>query len=167
MPQKVPTNGKAVTISYTALLNTQGTNIFTFRFLVRLMRELPDQYQLLNSMDVEINSGRPAAVGGYNSTIHSDTIAIPNNGWQVQEGDQFAVFVYNDCTNDYCPANVNLLNRDDCESTVYQPFIFPRSRDPGLHNISKSDPFVRKAPVKVNMRIFIGEPSVYIYRIST
>ena len=153
---KIPTNGTAVMISYTALLNTQGNEIFTFRFVVGLMREYPDQYQLLNSMEVEINSAIPSEENMFNSTIHPDSATIPN--WQVQEGDQFAVFVYNDCTGDYCPANVNLLNIDDCDSTLYQPFIFPRSRDPGLYNINKNDPFVRKAPVTVNMDIVIGEP---------
>ena len=153
---RIPTNGTAVMISYTALLNTQGNEIFTFRFVVGLMRELPDEYQLLNSMEVEINSAIPSEENTFSSTIHPDSATIPN--WQVQEGDQFAVFVYNDCTGDYCPANMNLLSKDDCDSTLYQPFIFPRSRDPGLYNISKNDPYVRKAPVTVNMDIVIGEP---------
>ena len=157
---KIPTHGTAVMIRYTALLNTQGTDIFTFRFLVGLMRELPDQYQLLNSMVVEINSGILATVGGYNSTIHPDSITIPNNGWQVQKGDQFAVFVYNECTDNYCPANVNLLNKDNCESTLYQPFVFLQAQPPDLYNISKSDHFVRSAPVMVNLDIIIGEPIV-------
>ena len=151
MPQKVPTNGTAVRIDYTALLNTQGRrDIITFKFIVGLMRELLDQYQLIHSTEVEIINGVPIHMSGYNGTIHSDTAALPN--WQVQEGDQFAVFVYNRCTNDFCPANVNLLN-DDCQSTVYQPHV----RDLGLSSIIKSDSFLRWAPVNVNIRISVGK----------
>ena len=164
MPQKFPTNGTAVRINYTALLNTQGkSDIIVFKFIVGLMRELPDQYQLINSTEVKIISGMPTHISGYNGTIHSDTEALPN--WQVQEGDQFAVFVYNECIDNlnFCPANVNLLNKNGCESTLYQPFVFPRSRPPGLYNISKSDPLVRNTSVTVNMDVFIGESFVNMY----
>ena len=151
MPQKVPTNGIAVRIDYTALLNTQGkSDIIHFKFIIGLMRELPDQYQLIHSTEVEIISGVPTHMSGYNGTIHPDSATIPN--WQVQEGDQFAVFVYNRCTNDFCPANVNLLN-DDCQSTLYQPHV----RDVDLSNIIKSDPFLRRAPIQVNMVISVGK----------
>ena len=151
MPQKVPTNGTAVRIDYTALLNTQGRrDIIYFKFIVGSMRELPDQYQLIHSTEVEIISGVPTHMSGFNSTIHPDSASIPN--WQVQEGDQFAVFVYNRCTNYFCPANVNLLN-DDCQSTLYQPHV----RDLGLSDVVKSDPFLRRAPVNVNIRILVGE----------
>ena len=165
MPQKVPTNGTAVRIDYTALLNTQGRrDIINFKFIVGLMRELPDQYQLIHSTEVEIISGVPTHMSGYNGTIHSDTKAIPN--WQVQEGDQFAVFVYNECINNFCPANVNLLSKNGCGSTLYQPFVFPRSQSPRLYNISKSDPLVRNTSVTVNMDVFFGEPNEYMYMIS-
>ena len=151
MPQKVPTNGTAVRIDYTALLNTQGnSDIIHFKFIVGLMRELPDQYQLIHSTEVEIFSGVPTHLSGYNGTIHPDSKALPN--WQVQEGDQLAVFVYNRCTSDFCPANVNLLN-DDCQSTLYQPY----TQGPGLFNIVKSDPFPRRAPVNVNIRMSVGK----------
>ena len=157
MPQKVPTNGTAVMISYTALLNTQGRmDAISFKFIVGLMRELSDQYQLIESTEIEINSGIPLIVGGYNSTIHPDSATIPN--WQVQEGDQFAVFVYNTCENDFCPANMNLLNKDDCESTWYQPFVFnPFQLPPGLYSVDKSDPFLRRAPIQVNIEISVGK----------
>ena len=90
MPQKVPTNGTAVMIDYTALLNTQGRrDIIEFKFILGLMRELPDQYQLIHSTPVESISGVPIHLSGYNSTIHPGSVTIPNNGWQVQEGDQF------------------------------------------------------------------------------
>ena len=162
---KLPINGTAVRIDYTALLNTQGRrDIITFKFIAGLMRELPDQYQLINATEVEIISGVPTHISGYNGTIHSDTKAIPN--WQVQEGDQFAVFVYNDCINNFCPANVNLLNKNGCESTLYQPFVFPQSQSPHLYNISKSDPLVRNASVTVNMDIVIGNQNFwYLYNI--
>ena len=163
MPQKVPTNGTAVRINYTALLNTQGRrDIITFKFIVGLMRELPDQYQLINSTEVKIISGIPTHISGYNGTIHLDTETIPN--WQVQEGDQFAVFVYNECINNFCPANVNLLNKNGCGSTLYQPFVYPRSQSPRLYNINKSDPLVRNTSVTVNMDIVIGNQNFwYLY----
>ena len=158
MPQKVSTNGTAQEIGYTALLNTQGSDIATFRFIVGLVRESLDEYMMLNSMVVEINSGIPAALGGYSNTIHPGSVTIPNNGWQVQEGDQFAVFVYNECTKDFCPANVNLINKEDCQSTLYQPLVFfPTISPPGIHNINKSDPVLERVPVKLNIAVSIGK----------
>ena len=77
MPQKVPTNGTAVRIDYTALLNTQGnSDIIHFKFIVGLMRELPDQYQLIHSTEVENFSGVPTHLSGYNGTIHLFSFSV-------------------------------------------------------------------------------------------
>ena len=152
MPQKVPTNGTVDRIGYTALLNIQGTQKINFRFTVARMRELVDRYELIDFKNIEIVSGTPSK-DGFNNTIHRDSETIPN--WVVQEGEQFAVFVHNGCTAGYCPANVNLLSNEDCESTLYLPFF--NSNFNAASNISKSDEFLRRVKVKVNINISISK----------
>ncbi len=155
MLQKVPTNGTVNGIGYTALLNTQGTKTIFFKFTVAQIRELDDRYELLDSMIITIASGTPSAKDGFNNTIHRDSETIPN--WVVEEGDQFAVFVPIVCTDSYCPANVNLLSNEDCESTLYLPYQFQQF-------VSKSDEFLRRVPVKVNINISISKYKI-IYNI--
>ncbi len=148
MLQKAPTNGTVNGIGYTALLNTQGTKTIFFKFTVARIRELDDRYELLDSMIITIASGTPSAKDGFNNTIHRDSETIPN--WVVEEGDQFAVFVPIVCTDNYCPANVNLLSNEDCESTLYLPYQFQQF-------VSKSAEFLRRVPVKVNINISISK----------
>ncbi len=153
MPQKVPTNGTVDRIGYTALLNTQGTDSVVFRFTVARMRELDDRYDLLDSMIITIASGIPSNHDRFNNTIHRDSETIPN--WVVEEGDQFAVFVHNGCTVGYCPANVNLLSNEDCESTLYLPSF--STSNIVASTISKTDELLRRVPVKVNINVSISK----------
>ena len=160
MPYRVPTNGRAVSVTYTALLNSQGSNnVRQFEFYLALMRETNTQYELIQSTSIT-TPNNIETTSDFASTIYSDSDIISPN-FEVQEGDLFAVFVPNTCRDDTtCPAQVNLLNNGDCQFSLYFPSF---ATDAAVENISKNvtgipeAARVRPVPGTVNIKVEIGK----------
>ncbi len=157
MPYRIPTSGKAVSMTYTALLSTQGTDNTKFQFSLVQMRETATQFQRIHSENILITLSVPPT-NEFASTIYSATYSID---WDVEEEDLFAVFVPNVCTNrGVCPAHVNLRNNGDCQSTMYFPSF--DTNNIRIESILKDDPLrdssmqLRPAPITVNIKISIS-----------
>ena len=122
LPQKVQHNGTAVSIDFCGFLNTEGTEHYVFRFLLEQLRERNDGI-LARERFVVVEVGDALPAEGQLDKVYCETERqLPNNGFDVQEGDQFAVFIYNGCREtNYCPIQINLINNNSCEGSLFQP----------------------------------------------
>ena len=157
LPQKVQRNGTAVSIDFCGFLNTEGTKHYVFRFLLAQLRERNDgRLSRELSVVIEVENALPAE--GQLDIVHCETDRqLPNNGFDVQEGDQFAVFIYNGCretsTANYCPVQINLINNNSCEGSLFQP-------SNGLSgNIDNQ--LVTAVQVEANIKISISKSDYY------
>ena len=157
LPQKVKRNGTAVSIDFCGFLNTEGTKHYVFRFLLAQLRERNDsRLARERSVVVEVENALPAE--GQLDKVHCETDRqLPNNGFDVQEGDQFAVFIYNGCretsTANYCPVQINLINNNSCERSLFQP----------SNNLSRNinNQLVTAVQVEANIKISISKSDYY------
>ena len=105
---------------------------------------------------IEIENGLP--VEGSLDIVHCETAwQIPNGGINVQKGDQFAVFIYNGCQenfrgNVFCPVQLNLINNNSCQGSLFQS----SDRIPTNIDIT-NDQLVTAVQIEANIKISISK----------
>jgi len=146
--QRVPTDGTAMSVTYTALLNTQGTNNVNFTFQFLLFRlDIQGNLVLVFWYVEPIFIGDPIVLNDFEATIRSGKIIFPGNGLGILEGDYFGAFIPNSCNNTVCPAQVALLSQN-CQFSSYYV-------QTGAYVISLNN--VREVPMQLNMEMQLGK----------